>query len=237
MRKSRRFVRTFEFDRIFLFAAFICFAVALTAILLSVSEGKEYVSADGRTMYFVAYSRADGDENALSLSRECRKRGGAGYIFSADEVTYVIAAAYPMEEQAETVAAKMEGGEAITFDVEELRLEKSDEAKALCETFEFCLFSLIDELNACAEETEKRNISEAAALKKCELLKADVDTLCSRFVASDTASSAVKSLTENVSDALDNALNASGSVSPRLRYAVCALAELAKNAAVAVERE
>ncbi len=125
MRYRRRIVRTFEFNRIFLFASAICFAVALFAVLLSVTPGAAYSAVNARVVYFAIYAQASGDDDAASKAEECQSRGGAGYLYVKDSVVYTVAAAYSTESDAAKIANTIDGGQVKAVKIGKLRISQS----------------------------------------------------------------------------------------------------------------
>ncbi len=236
MRYRRRIVRTFEFNRIFLFASAICFAVALFAVLLSVTPGAAYSAVNARVVYFVTYAQASGDDDAASKAEECQSRGGAGYLYVKDSVVYTVAAAYSTESDAAKIANTIDGGQVKAVKIGKLRISKSDGSENICDILSFCAYTVADELSENAAAVDKRTMSAAAALEKCRLLKADVERLAASLTGNDTASAAVKAFAQNVVDELERALSSDKSVQSRLRYAVCATTVLAEDAIAAAQR-
>ena len=236
MRNRRRIVRTFEFDRIFLFATAICFAVALAVVLLSVDFGSDYITVKSRKVYFVTYATAADADEANSKAEECKSRGGAGYLYAVGDAIYAVAAAYETRASAEEIANAIDGALIETVEIKELRLPKSEAAEKLCEVFSFCAYTVTTQLNDCAAAVDKRDMSAEAAIEKCGLMKDDVQKSVGAFAALDTVSTAVKTLAENAAAELEKVLTTSGSVCSRFRYAACSIGVLARNAIAEAER-
>lgn len=230
----RRVVRMFRFDRILAFIVFVSFAVAIVCILLSLSTGAANIVIKKRTLYIVTYASCASESEAKLRSEECFARGGAGNIVPDGNEFYVAASGYASLESAASVAEKLVGARIKEITFEQLKFVSSSVSELVAEVMSLCYGTFFDELSSCAEERDKREISEAVAAERCKLCYSESARLLrltsAQTALSTTSQEEIRILTaasELLSEAVvifKGAESGDGALAARIRRAFIALA-------------
>ena len=203
----RRVVRIFKFDRVLLFIIFICFAVALTCVLLSIDTLPSGIAVGQRTVYIVTFDTCDTQAEAKLKSQECFSRGGGGNVFESESGFEVAASLHESRSNAEAVKARMENAKLIELTFPRVRLDESVYAKTAVEGLDICYYTVQDSLSKLLTELSEHTVSEAAAIKQCTLLSAEVE----RLYGLSSASASLSALSESERNAMASVVTVLGS--------------------------
>lgn len=178
--RRKRIIRTFDFGRILAFSAVVCIAVAALAVLMSFKQGEKYTVGKPCTFYAVTFGDSDDYRTAREDAAKCAARGGGGYIYSDGERFFVIAAIYADGTDARAVSANIDGSKVLSFDLPQIRMERSESMSAAADFY----LSVPEELARCAEEIDKGETSEAVCIKRLSLYRAEAQRLSAELSAS-----------------------------------------------------
>lgn len=231
--RRRRVIRTFRFDRILAFMTIVCFAVAIVCVVLSLSVSAPSLVVKKRVVYIVTYASCATESEAKLKSEECFARGGAGNVVPDGDEFYVAASAYTSGSEAATVAGRLDGARVKEIELERLKLASSPAAELVADAAVFCYVTLIDELEGCANELDRREVSEAVAVERCKLCASEASRLLrltsAQMSISTTASeekellSAASGLLAEAVALLKDAESGEGALTARIRRAYVAL--------------
>ena len=231
----RRVVRIFKFDRILVFFLLVSFAVALTAIALSIEMTPSMLSVKKRSVYVVTFDTCATQSEARLKSEECFSRGGAGNIFESDSGFEIAASLYVVRSDAEAVKERMDKAKVVEISFPKVRLDESMYAKTALNGIELCYYTMPDSLFDSIAELENRNIGEAVAIEKCRLLSSEaarLSRLCEAASVLSNISDAERAMLISVAallraceSGLDECIEGEGALNARMRRAQvsCAL--------------
>lgn len=234
-KKRRRVVRTFNFNRILAFVMVVCFAVALLLVLSSLRFGAGSTAVKARTLYFVTMGDSETENDAYALANDCSKKGGAGYVVK-ENVFKVVAGVYTKKTDADSVVDRLKAdipaAGAAARTIVKIKLKKGDDA--LVDALHFCAYTAVDSLYDCVSALDKKQISQALAVKRCELLTADA-ARCGALAASCDADAKLRASVCALLSQVEAAIKSAGEksdypLSARLRYALCLIADKTANA-------
>lgn len=222
----RRIMRRFNFNRILAFVMIICFLIALLLVLSSVKIIGAGKSVKPRTLYFVTVGQSLSQSQAAELAHQCKSKGGAGYILT-DGTFKVAAALYIAKSAADSVETNLTADGIATGRAEIVipKLKIQDD-EVLTQILSFSAYTLVDRLYDCAMQLAKKEISEALAVKQCELLisAAKTNGALSAEISKQAISATLVTMLDNVVAALKNVCKQDDyPLVARMRYALCSL--------------
>ncbi|MDE7394695.1 MAG: SPOR domain-containing protein [Clostridiales bacterium] len=209
-------------------AAFLIAAsLAVLAVVLWFSRGKNTITVPSRTYWCVSVGTYDSRETADASANRAAALGGAGYVHEADGKFYVFVSCYPTEEDAVTVGNRLDGEAdvsvyALVCNKSSFEAPKKNKEEAE-DLLTFAPF-LFDSLYDLAIRTDKGEVSRGAALyamrnmaasvrekrRTCENTEGDIKTYASELC--DVLSRALEPF-----DLLENTEN----LPQQMKYALC----------------
>lgn len=206
------------------------FGAAAVGIVMFFSFGKSSFTVKGRTFYGVRLYISESESEAAGKSDAVKKAGGSGYVYN-DGVYSVMAAVYPTENEAKTVAER-NAGEVIVLEIPKLKwklYEDTATSQTVSDCARYAFTGLYDALYKITIDLDGKALSESAAAFKTAALKNELldvgerlDALLGRF-PSDTNLLRLKNAYADAAVALENVNAAGEGMTSKIKYAIAAV--------------